>query len=62
MFPVPNYKWKCSACGEELSAHQDDEFPQLGIAPPKCPKCNGIMLGSPTVHSGPFPKNPFRKD
>jgi len=62
MFPTPNYIWKCKDCGEELAAHQDEEFLKLDAVSPKCPKCGGEMVGNPIVHRGPFPKNTFRKD
>ena len=62
MFPIPNYKWKCKNCGEELIVHQDEEFPHLGVVSPKCPNCNGEMVGNLIVRRGPFPENPFRND
>jgi NAD-dependent SIR2 family protein deacetylase len=61
MFDIPNYIWKCSKCGEELDAHQDEEFPQLTVIPPTCPKCGSEMVGNPIIHGGPFPENPFKK-
>lgn len=61
MFPAPNYTWKCQECNEELTAHQDEKFPQLNAVPPKCLKCGNEMVGNPITHQGPFPENSFKK-
>lgn len=61
MFQLPNYVWECKDCGESLSSHQDEEFPQFAAVPPKCPKCGGEMQGRPIVHRGPRPENPLKK-
>jgi uncharacterized protein (DUF983 family) len=61
MIPVPNFIWKCKNCGEELDAHQDEDFPQLNVVPPKCLKCGGEMIGNPIIYDGPFSEHLIKK-
>lgn len=58
MIPTPNCRYECKKCGKKLTAHQEEEFPQLVAAPPKCPQCGGEMMVKPMIH---LPKNPFKK-
>jgi len=64
VFPPPNYVFRCSDpnCGEEVTGHEDPEYPQLTTAGRNCPKCGKPMVGEPLVHGGPHHgEHPWKK-
>jgi len=54
----PDYKWVCRICYEELWVDKDIALAQ---GSEKCPECGSEMVGSPIVHRGPIPDDPFKK-
>lgn len=62
MFPTVNYIWKCNQCGKDYPVYNDDEGSPFSSPTLRCLECDGEMTGSPLMHRGPFPENPYRRE